>query len=46
MPKSTSNRRKKNNAHVIPKDNLVKEAKEMEKKLIRKRRSYNSSGAD
>jgi len=30
-------RKKKNNAHTVPKDNLVKEARELEKKLVRKR---------
>lgn len=36
MYKSSSKRKKKNNAHTIPKEFLVREAKEMELKLIRK----------
>ena len=37
MDKPNSKRRKQNNAHTIPKDALVKEAREMEKILVRKK---------
>jgi hypothetical protein len=36
MYKPSSKRRKKNNAHIIPKEDLVREAREMEQKLIGK----------